>query len=112
MHIQFSTRACKFKSTLTLSCMQQSSCQYNSKYIGATASGVVAISSNSESELMAAVATMGPVAVAVDANTYAFRVRMHNVQVRIGRIMWQLYFAPCSTIKVESLVPRRVLVPS
>nr|BAG74347.1 silicatein-G2 [Ephydatia fluviatilis] len=52
---------------------RQSSCQFNSKYIGATASGVVAISSSSESELMAAVATMGPVAVAVDANTYAFR---------------------------------------
>lgn len=59
-----------------MACMQQSSCQFNSKYIGATASGVVAISSGSESELMAAVATMGPVAVAVDAYTYAFRVNL------------------------------------
>ena len=54
--------------------MQQSSCQYSSKNSGASATGVISITSGSETDLLAAVATVGPVAVAVDANTNAFRV--------------------------------------
>lgn len=57
------------------SCMQQSSCQYNSKNAGATATGVVKIASGSESDLMSAVASGGPVAVAVDASVNSFMVR-------------------------------------
>ena len=39
-------------------------------------SGSVAIQSGSESNLQAAVANVGPVAVAVDASSNAFRVRI------------------------------------
>jgi len=38
-------------------------------------SGTVAIQSGSESNLQAAVANVGPVSVAVDASSNAFRVR-------------------------------------
>ncbi|KAL5493700.1 hypothetical protein EMCRGX_G014919 [Ephydatia muelleri] len=58
---------------------KQSSCQYNSKNSGASATGAVGISYGSESDLMAAVATVGPVAVAVDANTNAFRFYQSGV---------------------------------
>ena len=58
--------------------MQQSSCQYSSKNSGASATGVISIASGSETDLLAAVATVGPVAIAVDANTNAFRVGILN----------------------------------
>lgn len=54
--------------------MQQSSCTFNKNNIGACISGSVKIASGSESDLLAAVATAGPVAVAVDASSKAFRV--------------------------------------
>lgn len=37
-------------------------------------SGVVSIKSGSEQELLAAVATVGPIAIAVDASSNGFRV--------------------------------------
>lgn len=55
-------------------CTQQSSCNYNSAYKGTAMSGMVAISSGSESDLQAAVANVGPVAVAIDGANNAFRV--------------------------------------
>ena len=56
---------------------QQSICAYTSKNSGASATGVVEIQSGNEYDLQAAVASVGPVAVSVDANTYAFRVCVH-----------------------------------
>ena len=41
-------------------------------------SGVVRIRSGSESDLLAAVATVGPVAVNVDASSNTFRVSEHK----------------------------------
>nr|CAQ03433.1 silcatein 2 [Spongilla lacustris]CAQ54052.1 silicatein alpha 4 [Spongilla lacustris] len=58
---------------------KQSSCQYNSKNSGASATGVINIAFGSESDLLAAVATVGPVAIAVDANTNAFRFYQSGV---------------------------------
>eukprot|EP00731_Ephydatia_muelleri_P018317 Em0011g357a len=58
---------------------KQSSCQYSSKNSGASATGVISIASGSETDLLAAVATVGPVAVAVDANTNAFRFYQSGV---------------------------------
>jgi len=58
-----------------LFCPQQSSCNFNKNNIGASMSGTVAIQSGSESNLQAAVANVGPVSVAVDASSNAFRVR-------------------------------------
>lgn len=49
-------------------------CQFNKDHVGATMSGMVMIQSGSESELHAAVAYVGPVAVAVDARSNGFRV--------------------------------------
>ena len=54
--------------------LQQSSCRYSSDGKGAEMSGTVSITSGSEDELQSAVAYIGPVAVAVDASSNAFRV--------------------------------------
>ena len=55
-------------------CQQQSSCNYNKQNRGASISGTVSIASGSESNLEAAVANVGPVAVAIDGASNAFRV--------------------------------------
>ena len=54
--------------------IQQGQCQYNKSYKGASQAGVVVIPSGSEDDLQAATATAGPVSVAVDASSNAFRV--------------------------------------
>ena len=56
------------------SVLQQSSCVYDKKYTGAKISGMVAIEEGNEKGLMGAVANVGPVAVAVDGKSNAFRV--------------------------------------
>ena len=53
---------------------QQYYCKFSSSNVGAKATGFVLISSGSESDLMSAVATVGPVAVHIDANNNAFQV--------------------------------------
>ena len=54
--------------------IQQSSCGFNKKNVGARMSGVVAMKPGDEGGLQAAVASVGPVAVAVDGRNKAFRV--------------------------------------
>ena len=76
---QFDQQVCQTKSFdyyhLSLySPTQQYSCKYSKNNIGAKMSGTVAIKSGSESSLQAAVANVGPVSVAVDAASTAFRV--------------------------------------
>ena len=56
---------------------QQSSCNYDKQSRGASISGTVSIASGSESNLEAAVANVGPVAVAIDGASNAFRVSMN-----------------------------------
>ena len=57
--------------------LQQTSCTYDRSCRGTSISGSIAITSGSESDLQAAVASAGPVAVAVDGSSRAFRVCMH-----------------------------------
>ncbi|CAI8023144.1 Silicatein [Geodia barretti] len=52
---------------------KQMSCSYTESGRGATTSGSVAIESGNENDLQSAVAYIGPVAVAVDAQSNAFR---------------------------------------
>ena len=52
------------------------SCSYVESGRGATTSGSVAIKSGSENDLQSAVANIGPIAVAVDAQSNAFRVSL------------------------------------
>ena len=54
--------------------LQQYSCQYNDKYRGATATGVVSVSSGDENSLLNAVASSGPVATSIDASHSSFQV--------------------------------------
>ncbi len=59
--------------------LQQGQCKYDSAFSGAKISGSVTISSGNEANLQAAVASTGPVAVAVDGSNKAFRVcAMHH----------------------------------
>ena len=54
--------------------LQQGQCKFDHKSVGATAAGIVQIPSGSEEDLESAVATAGPIAVAIDASSNAFRV--------------------------------------
>ena len=55
--------------------MQQGTCLFAGKPQNGAVSGVVRIHAGNEKELLEAVATVGPVAAAVDATSNAFRVR-------------------------------------
>ena len=54
--------------------MQQQGCSYSSMYTGASQRGIIAIKSGDEAALLSAVYYMGPVAVAVDGRSNAFKV--------------------------------------
>ena len=53
---------------------QQGQCHFNKMFIGATQAGIVNIPPGSEMDLQAATATAGPISVAVDGTSSAFRV--------------------------------------
>ena len=53
---------------------QQYPCKYTSQYRGATARGIVSVSSGDEDSLLTAVATVGPIAVYMDASHTSFQV--------------------------------------
>ena len=53
---------------------QQAECSYSKNNRGARMSGIVRIRSGDESSLLSAVTSVGPVSVAVDASSNAFRV--------------------------------------
>ena len=55
--------------------LQQKQCNFQRNGIGGSQAGSVMIPSGSEKQLEAAVATAGPVAVAIDASSNAFRVQ-------------------------------------
>ena len=55
---------------------QQNVCSYRKNGRGATATGVVTISSGDESSLVSAVSTVGPVSAYVDASHTSFQVSL------------------------------------
>lgn len=55
--------------------LQQGQCKFNRKTVGGTQIGVIHIPKGNEVELQSAVATAGPIAVAFDGSSNAFRVR-------------------------------------
>ena len=57
--------------------VQQYACSYNVNGRGATARGVVTIKRGDEESLLAAVATVGPIATYVDAGHSAFQVYIY-----------------------------------
>ena len=54
--------------------VQQSYCSYSTNCTGAKMSGMVRIDFGNETDLQAALGTVGPVAVTIDGNSKAFRV--------------------------------------
>lgn len=60
---------------MSFSFQQQNLCKYSYSKIGATARGMVRIKKGEESDLMAAVAINGPVAVGIDHSHSAFQVK-------------------------------------
>ena len=60
--------------------LQQSSCSFSTKNVGATMSNFINIPSGDETSLQKAVAYVGPVSVAVDAANKAFRVRPGGIE--------------------------------
>ncbi len=59
--------------------MQQETCHYRKEASGIAMSGIVSLPPGSEKELLAAVATVGPVSVSVDGSSNAFRVCTINI---------------------------------
>lgn len=57
-----------------LSLIQDGQCRYNPGAIGATCSGYVDIKEGDEDALKEAVATIGPVSVAIDASHSSFQL--------------------------------------
>ena len=79
--------------------IQQQSCSYSSSGVCAQMSGSIQLTSGSEDDLQSAVANVGPVAVAVDANNNAFRVSMELITVHIcGSVSlnWPISQGKCS----------------
>lgn len=58
--------------------LQQGQCKFNRKTVGGTQIGVIHIPKGNEVELQSAVATAGPIAVAFDGSSNAFRVRQYS----------------------------------
>lgn len=58
---------------------RQGQCNFDTNYIGALMSGVVAVQVGSEDSLFSAVASVGPIAVAVDATSNAFRFYYNGI---------------------------------
>merc|ERR1712137_136625 len=54
-------------------------CAFNAANVGATDTGFVDIKSKSESDLQSAVATVGPISVAIDASHASFQLYSHGV---------------------------------
>ena len=62
--------------TINFNVMQQGQCEYGHSSPATDITGMVRIKRGSETDLLAAVATVGPVAVNVDASSKLFRVSM------------------------------------
>lgn len=54
--------------------MQQGQCKYSKEDVGASEAGIVLIPTGKEDKLESAVATAGPIAVAIDATANSFKV--------------------------------------
>jgi len=54
-------------------------CQFNPQNVGANDTGFVDVKSKSESDLQSAVATVGPISVAIDASHASFQMYSHGV---------------------------------
>ncbi len=74
LHFCVCVCVCVCVSACVCVCFQQNVCNYNKNGKGATATGVVTISSGDESSLMSALATVGPVSLYVDASHTSFQV--------------------------------------
>ena len=55
--------------------LQQMGCSFDRGAVGADITGIISITQGSEYHLQTAVASAGPISVAVDASTNSFRVR-------------------------------------
>ena len=75
--------------------IQQSYCKYTTGGIGAEITGSIQVASGSEGDLQSAVAYVGPIAVAVDASSSAFRVshtqRKSFLSSKVVTVFYALY---------------------
>ncbi len=74
------------------------SCYYRKKYRGATATGIVTISSGDESSLASALATTGPIATYVDASSSMFQVSVCIAIYLIHSLYWNNSYSGTSLI--------------
>ena len=66
---------------------QQSYCSYTSNCTCAKMSGMVRIEFANETDLQAALATVGPVAVTIDGSSKAFRVSLSHANIAIWNVV-------------------------
>jgi cathepsin L len=87
--------------------IQDDTCRYNPKNRGAVDSGFVDIPSGNEAKLMAALATIGPVSIAIDASHESFQFYSAGTYYTMLNLQWLcncqfpflgIYFEPeCSS---------------
>ena len=58
---------------------QDGTCRFKKENVGAEDTGFVDITEGSEDELQKAVATVGPISVAIDASHFSFQFYHHGV---------------------------------
>ena len=61
-------------SLVSILCVQDENCQYESSCVGSDCTGYISITKDSESALQDAVATKGPISVCIDASHASFQV--------------------------------------
>lgn len=86
--------------------LQQSTCAFNESAVGASISGIITIQSGSESNLLAAVGTTGPVSVAVDAHLNSFRV------CQLALSLHRKYYSTPVALSVHCSTDTALLYPS
>ncbi len=90
---------CIFMSLLTkiINLFQDDTCRYNPKNRGAVDNGFVDIPSGNEAKMMAALATIGPVSIAIDASHESFQFysagKMTQIKFSIEKLSIQFFQA-------------------
>ena len=76
--------------------LQQTGCSFDRYTVGADITGIISIREGSEYHLQTALASAGPISIAVDASTNSFRVSLFFM------LVWRLFVIMCTVLMSKS----------